>query len=237
MSTARPVSMTRKARVIIPFLFAYGLAVYLVMGAVGDAFSGQSAAREAGVVVERGAGATADSGAAVSGAAVAEALAAVEETPAIQDLVRDQNVAVVRSGSWTADKSSPDLPAPEAGVGVALTIEIPAPTDVDLSTLPGAATAAAADSADDEASRSLAGVGTDAPQIERNVTSLLVLYDPAADKIVAVHPVPNSAPALTTELGPSPEVAQQDARAERRQRGQKRRGRGHRHEGRVTRRG
>ena len=227
MSTDSPVSLTRRARIIVPFLFAYGLAIYLAMGAVGDAFSGQPASGDSSVVVERGGAAVADGN--VSSTAVAEALAAVDETPAIQELVRDQPVAVLRSGTWTAGEGGAD--GPEAGVGVALTIELPEPADVDLNALPGA------EAGGKGAPRGLAATGGDTSQVERNVTSLLVLYDPASDTIVAAHPVPGNAPALTTEIGPAPDVAQRNERAERKERGEKRRAGKHRRGSRVSARG
>ena len=122
-------------------------------------------------------------------------------------------MSVVRSGPWTASEDG--TVGPEADVGVALTIELPEPTDVDLASLPG--------NDGPLAERSLAGARA---QIEQNVTSLLVLYDPASDEIVAVHPVPEGPPALQAEPGPAPDVVEQNQRAEQRERGAVRSDRG-----------
>ncbi|MGI9659252.1 MAG: hypothetical protein ACR2OD_10120 [Gaiellaceae bacterium] len=226
MTASSSALLTRRARIIVPFLFAYGIALYLVAGAVSDAVSGQAPQGDSDLIIEAAVAAPATARAAVDSAAVSRALAAVEETDTIAALVRDQDVSVVRSGPWTASENDPDSAGPEAAVGVALTIELPEPIDIDLAGLPG----------NDEAlvDRTPAGAPT---QIERNFSSLLVLYDPAADEIVAVHPVPEGPPVHEAELGPAPDVAEQDPRAERRERGDARRDRGNRRGGKVSNRG
>ncbi len=241
MSTTSSRVFARRAGVIVPFILAYGLAVYFMAGAVSDAFSGQSAPGDSEIVVERAGAPAGDSGypaggaASVDSAAVSDALAAVEETAAIQELLHDQEVAVIRSGPWTPAEAGSDAPSPDASVRVALTIELPEPTDVDLRTLPGRDDSAERQPAG--ASRTLAGAAAQGAQIEADVSSLLVLYDPAADEIVAVHPVPKSSPAMPAELTPAPDIAQLEERAKRKHRGDRQRGKFDRRRGEVRRRG
>ena len=197
---------TRRARIIVPFLFAYGIALYLVAGTISDAFSGQTAPGGSELVIEPAPGSPSGTRAGLDRDAVSRALAAVERTGAIRQLVRDQPVSVIRSGPWTAGDGATGGPKPEAevGVGVALTIELAEATDIDLGSLPHPD--------DATAPRSLEGT---APSLSRNVESLLVLYDPARDEIVAVHPGPRSAPPLPDELGPEPDVSPPNPQVDR----------------------
>lgn len=213
MTAVGSLFLTRRARIIVPFLFAYGIALYLVAGAVGDAFSGQAAQPGSDLAIGPAQAAPGASRASVNAASVSKALAALDRSDAIRGLVRGQATSVVRSGPWTAGEAGSDAPAPEATVGVALTIELPEAVDLDLSALPGAN--------ESTAERSLAGSPA---QIEPDVTSLLVLYDPATDNIVSVHPVPKGPPAAPANIGPAPAIAEQSDRDNRGANGSNRRG-------------
>lgn len=224
MTALRSVLFTRRARIIVPFLIVYGLGVYLVAGTVSTAFSGQGAQEDSDLVIASPLAAPESSDQAVDPTAVAEAVTAVEQTGALDALIGDQGVQVVDAGAWTADEANPAAPAPKQGVGVTLTLELPQATDIDLSTLPGAG----------RAERSLSGA---ASPIERGVTSLLVLYDPATDQIVAAHPVPSQAPSPPADLGPEPEVAQSDTTVDRDRPARRGRGTGSRRANEVRARG
>lgn len=190
---------TCRARIVVPSLIAYGLGLYLVVGAVGDALSSPASGNDAGIVAEPPLEGPAASRASVDQAALNDAVEAAEGTKVIRDLVRGQNVTAVRAGPWTAGGPGAEGPGPSSGTGVSLTVELPAPTSVDLSTLPGA-----------EAAHSERSTAAAEPRVAEDVSALLVLYDPSMDEIAAVHPVPATAPAPPPDLGPSPEVARAD---------------------------
>lgn len=199
VSATCSTSPIRRAVIVVPFLVAYGLGIYLVTGAISDAFSGQSGQRDSGIVAAGPTDGAADIGTSVAPALLADAVEALERADAVRKLVRGQELSVIRAGPWTAGAPGTAGPSPTAGTGVALTIELPEPVAVDLSTLPSA------EAADPESS-----VADTRRFTMPNVSSLLVLYDPATDEIAAVHPVPDSAPAPPRELGPPPGVARSD---------------------------
>lgn len=199
MSTMRTTLLTRRYRIIVPFLFVYGLGLYLVAGAIGDAFSGQSPHPQADLVIERSGKAPGQPRASAS--ATAKAVRAVENNAAVRNLARGQRVSIRKAGPWTASEDPAEAgPAPQGEVGVALRVDLPEPVDLDLKALPGPG-----GSSDN---RTPGESAADA-DIVRGVTSLVVLYDPATGQIVSILPVPESAPALPTVAGTPPDVGRQ----------------------------
>ncbi len=192
---------------MIPFFIAYGLGLYLVAGAIGDAFSGQAPHPRSELVIQRSGKAPGEPS--VNASDTAKAVRAVESNAVVHDLAQGGKISVTRSGPWTASEERSDAgPEPRTGVGVVLKVDLPEPIDVDLSTTPDLAGAPA----DGVPSRETAGAS-----VVRNVSSLAVLYDPVTDEIVSILPVPDAAPPIPADLGPPPGIpASSDGRSDTR---------------------
>ncbi len=184
--------LTRRSRIILPFLFAYGLALYLVAGTIGDAFSGQVENPKSEISVERAGRVPGQPG--IKASDRAKAVRATETATEVRNLTRDKAASVAEIGPWTAsDNPANDGPKPQGQAGVAIRIDLPEAVDLDLGATPGSVAALA--------DRSVAGARVDADVVE-DVRSVVVLYDPATDKIVSVLPVPKDAPPAATSVWP-----------------------------------
>ncbi len=188
--------LTRRSRIILPFLFAYGLALYLVAGTIGEAFSGQVEHPPSEVSIERSGKVPGQPR--INASDRAKAVRAAETASAVRNLTRGKSASVTEIGPWTAsDNPANDGPEPQGQTGVALRIDLPEAVDLDLGSTPGSVAVLA--------DRSLPGARIDADVVE-DVSSVVVLYDPATDEIVSILPVPKAAPQATDGVGPPPDL-------------------------------
>ena len=188
--------LTRRSRIILPFLFAYGLALYLVAGTIGEAFSGQVEYPQSELSIERSGKVPGQPR--IKASDRAKAVRAAETASAVRNLTRGKSASVAEIGPWTAsDNPANDGPEPQGQTGVALRIDLPEAVDLDLGSTLGSVAALG--------DRSLAGARNDADIVE-DVSSVVVLYDPATDEIVSILPVPKAAPQATDGDGPLPDL-------------------------------
>lgn len=188
--------LTRRSRIILPFLFAYGLALYLVAGTIGDAFSGQVEYPQSAISIERSGKVPGQPR--IKESDRAKAVRAAETASEIRNLTGGKAASVAEIGPWTAsDDPANDGPEPQGHAGVAIRIDLPEAVDLDLGATPGSVAALA--------DRSAAGarIGSD---VVEDVRSVVVLYDPATDKIVSVLPVPKAPPQAADGVGPPPDL-------------------------------
>ena len=176
---------------LVPFLIAYGLGIYLVAGTVSTAFSGPTDDDGGGLAIGRALPAPAAGPAGLPQGAQAAARAALERSPALRPLL-EQGASIGEVGAWTP-AASPDGSRAAGTGGVALTLELARPADLDLAALPGADLAALT-------------AATPAERIAEGVSALLVLYDAAHSEIVAAHPAPARPPLAPSHGGRAPEA-------------------------------
>lgn len=114
---------------------------------------------------------------------IAKAVRAVESNATVRELARGKKVSIDRVGPWTVgdDPSSEDA-GPDMAVGVALKVELPDSVDLDPARW----------------------AGVEGETMMRGITSLTVLYDPSSEEIVSMLPAPEAAPALASNMKPSP---------------------------------
>jgi hypothetical protein len=187
---------TRRSRIILPFLFAYGLALYLVAGTIGDAFSGRVEPPQSAISIERSGKVPGQPR--VKASDRAKAVRAAETASEVRNLTRGKAVSVAEIGPWTAsDNPANDGPEPQGEAGVAIRIDLPEAIDLDLGATQGSVAALA--------DRSVAGARVEA-DVVKDVRSVVVLYDPATDKIVSVLPVPKAPPQAADGVGGPPDL-------------------------------